>query len=938
MKISFPISLVSVVSIIFFIITHHTTHAQVENDTLLAYQYTRKAEILLTQKKLDCSVIYFKKALKVNLKLFGHDHEKVIIYYDRMGLIYKNLGEHKIALNYFKTFLKLVINKHGGYHLYAGYAFLNMAITYKNLLRYDMALDNYKKSLIVFKYCKKIDMISFIYNNIGDIHAKRGEISTAINYFDKSIQIGTKLYGKNYIGNSKNYKSIAVLYNNKKDYEKALSYYEKSLKILINVYGENSIDVADIYFNLGELYNNKKEYNISLSYYQKSLTGYINALNKNHPKIVNLNLRIVDIYNKGGNFKDFKKAISFFDKAVIANKKNQYSNFNKKKFDPSEYFDLKLLLKLLHGKAKILQERYNKDKNIEDLHNSLKIYEQADILINYIRKSYQNYQDKILFAKNAKEVYSDAIKAQFLLYKKAKAKQAIEKIIYYIEKSKANTLKDLISETKTKEFSGLSSELLNLEKNQKINRTFYQSRIIEERSNANINHSKIKKYENNLLKVSRIEDSLINILKKDHLKYYRLKYQNTTILVGEIQKMLKDETNLLEFFTSGNITYVFVITKNKIAVKELNIPNLSEKITQFRLAITNKHTKVYKTLGHQLYLDLIAPIQNQLTGKELIILPDETLWHLNFDLLLSQKDTSNNPKELSYLLKEYIISYANSVNLLFSGKEKSIFSFSNLREECLAFSFSNDTSFQNSNTISFPALTEYENDLPGTREEIRAIANIIDGQYYYGSQAVEANFKNNASRYNILHLALHGDVDNEHPENSKLYFTKSKDTIEDNLLYSHELFALDIPAELTVLSACNTGTGKIAKGEGIMSLGTAFQYAGTKSLLLSSWEISDQSTPQLMKYFYSNLKAGMNKGKALQQAKLQYLNTTDIHHTHPFYWGGFYLLGDTSPMHFEDNSMVYWAIGLGVLGILSLIGFWYRKKNKVRLVNKKSQI
>ncbi|MBQ0740050.1 CHAT domain-containing protein, partial [Aquimarina celericrescens] len=124
------------------------------------------------------------------------------------------------------------------------------------------------------------------------------------------------------------------------------------------------------------------------------------------------------------------------------------------------------------------------------------------------------------------------------------------------------------------------------------------------------------------------------------------------------------------------------------------------------------------------------------------------------------------------------------------------------------------------------------------------------------------NFKKKANAYSILHLALHGEVDNERPENSKLYFTKSTDTMEDNMLYSHELFALDIPAELTVLSACNTGAGKIARGEGIMSLGTAFQYAGTKSLVLTSWEVSDQTTPEIMQYFYTNLKSGMNKAKA----------------------------------------------------------------------------
>ncbi len=922
---------IQILSIFILIISFFSTSAQSFQDTTVSSQYIKKAEILLTQKKLDSSIIYFKKGLTIDLKLLGDNHQKVIIYYDRIGLIYKNLGEHEIALDYFNTFLRLVIKKYGEYHYYAGYGFLNLGITYKNLLRYELALKNYKNALVVFNYCKKIDMTAFVYNSIGDIHAKRGDINFATEYYNKSIRIGTKLFGENYIENGKSFKNIGALYHSKRDHEKALSYYKKSLRILVNVYGKNSINTADIHYNIGELYEDKKEYDTSLTHYQKSLKAYMSILDNNDLKITKLNLRIANIYTKKEKNKDFKKAISFLDQAIIANKKTKYFDPNKNDFNPSEYYDLKLLLKTLHGKAKILQEKYIKDKNIESLDSSLKIYEQADILIDYIRKSHHNYQDKILFAKNSREVYLDAIKAQFLLYKIIKTKSVIEKIIYYIEKSKANALKDLINETKTKEFKGLSSELLSLEIKQKINRAFYQSRIIEERSNADRGLSKIKKYENKLLNVRKIEDSIVNIFKKSYPKYYQLKHQNTIILASKIQKMLKDKTSLVEFFTSGTITYVFVITTSKIEVKELKIPNLSEKIAKFKLSITNKHTKAYKSIGHQLYLDLIAPIQNYFTGEELIIIPDEVLWHLNFELLLNQKDSSNNPKELSYLLKEYIISYANSANLLFSNQEKSLFSFPPMQEKCLAFSFSADTDFQNSNTISFPALKEYKNDLPGTREEIKAIANIIDGNYFYGSEAVESKFKKNVSQYNILHLALHGEVDNQQPENSRLFFTKGKDKTEDDLLYSYELFALDIPAELTVLSACNTGVGKIAKGEGILSLGTAFQYAGTKSLLLSSWEVPDQTTPELMKYFYTNLKAGMSKSKALQQAKLQYLNSANINRTHPFYWGGFYLVGDASPIHFTDNTMLYWSIGLGVLGVFTLFFLGYRRRVKKHL-------
>ena len=292
--------------------------------------------------------------------------------------------------------------------------------------------------------------------------------------------------------------------------------------------------------------------------------------------------------------------------------------------------------------------------------------------------------------------------------------------------------------------------------------------------------------------------------------------------------------------------------------------------------------------------------------------------------MLTEQSGTNNPKAFPYLLNQYAISYANSANLLFNTFEtKQVEKTS----ECLAFSFSDTTHTSSGKNMSLATLRNTGDDLPGTREEIKAIADIIDGQYYYGSEAIEQNFKKDASHYNILHLALHGEVDHKRPENSKLYFTKSKDTLEDNVLYSHELFALDIPSELTVLSACNTGSGKIAQGEGIMSLGTAFQYAGSKSLLLTSWKVSDQTTPELMKLFYTNLKKGMNKSKALQQAKLEFLNTADLQRMAPFYWGGFYLVGDTTPITFKSDLIWLQIIG-SILLITVFIFFLIRYKKK----------
>ena len=141
------------------------------------------------------------------------------------------------------------------------------------------------------------------------------------------------------------------------------------------------------------------------------------------------------------------------------------------------------------------------------------------------------------------------------------------------------------------------------------------------------------------------------------------------------------------------------------------------------------------------------------------------------------------------------------------------------------------------------------------------------------------------------------------------------------------MYALNLPAKLTVLSACNTGTGSLNTGEGIINLGHAFQYAGTESLLLSAWEVADLAAPDLIEKFYRNLTAEMSKPEALQKAKLDFLQTTDFDKTAPFYWGNFYLLGNPEPVDLAKPSYsLYWLVGGGLVLALFLIVFIKRRK------------
>jgi CHAT domain-containing protein len=149
------------------------------------------------------------------------------------------------------------------------------------------------------------------------------------------------------------------------------------------------------------------------------------------------------------------------------------------------------------------------------------------------------------------------------------------------------------------------------------------------------------------------------------------------------------------------------------------------------------------------------------------------------------------------------------------------------------------------------------------------------------------------SSYRIVHFATHGLLNSEHPELSGLVLSlvDEQGRFQDGFLRMHEIFNLRLPAELVVLSACQTGLGKAIKGEGLMGLTRGFMYAGAARVVASLWEVNDVATAELMKRFYRHmLQDGMRPAAALRAAQIEMWKKPQWQS--PFYWGGFILQGE----------------------------------------------
>ena len=216
--------------------------------------------------------------------------------------------------------------------------------------------------------------------------------------------------------------------------------------------------------------------------------------------------------------------------------------------------------------------------------------------------------------------------------------------------------------------------------------------------------------------------------------------------------------------------------------------------------------------------------------------------------------------------------------------------------------------------------------LPNNKVEVQKIRELTNGKEISGKGATKNSFLEQAPNASILHLATHSEIDPLNPMLSKMHFYSDEERKGE--LTASEIYNLNLNANMIVLSACSTGLGDNESGDGVMSLSRAFTYAGISSTVMSLWKVSDKETSDLMVMFYENLKQGQTKNEALRNAKLSYLeNVKEPELLHPYYWAGFVLTGDVSPL--KEDSFKWWY-ALGILGIL-VGGFFIWKSRAGRV-------
>jgi CHAT domain-containing protein/tetratricopeptide (TPR) repeat protein len=891
-----------------------------------AVYYIEKAEEALSKEKNTPtaaelgsfhnarSVIYYNlseydKALNSalynvrELESSQEDQTIALLYdYNNLAGIYKGLGEDENALLYHEKALEILPNT-------SAYPISEEAVLYYNIsIAYD---DNGQKNLASYYANKALNTLNRIpsdkhdreinttfmscYYNLINIFLSQQKLDSCdyyINKANKLLQYTPSLAADYYYQKSK----IEV---EKKNYKKALLYVNESLKQSLKTYGKKDIRTYDCYAIISRINSFNKQYDLLTINAQKALAS------------VSIDFEYVDLYKN--------PAIQ-----NVAHKKNAI---------------VALVLKI-QG----LRGLYQQNKSPEIAQAIFSTTRFSTQVLEQLNKEFKNPATKRRWLQTqAIPLFETAIASALDIAKSTGDSQYLQEAFELSERSKSMLMTDMLQEQTAAQAGGVPDSLVN--KLQDLKRALHVAEKKRFDAITTQESAAEQEAEDRIFEINQELDILKRHFEKAYPKYYKLKYDENQVSLAEIQKALEPGSMLLEFFEGNQTIYIFSVYKDRIEVASFErTADYNRLFTRFSNSLIDVESfiknpvKVYNDFikrSHQLYQALIAPVDLQ-GIQRIIIIPDGELSYLPFEVLLTkpitpvedeQETMQANFKILPYLLRDF------STNYNYSGRlwlERNLLSKNAVNNRILAlapkYTGATMPEWRGKREVS---LRKKLTDLPGAFDEVLHLKENYAGAFYSNYDANEAILKKEAANYGILHLAMHGLVNTKKPEFSGLALAEDQSQEEDNFLYAYEIEQLPIQTSLIVLSACETGIGQYQKGEGVVSIGRSFVYAGAPSLLMTLWNLNDQSGAFIIEEFYRNLNNGLEKDEAIRQAKLYYLKTYSQEFAHPFLWAAFIQVGSYESISIASKHQYWWFyIFIGAVLFFILLLF-YKKRTKL---------
>jgi CHAT domain-containing protein/Tfp pilus assembly protein PilF len=850
-------------------LSHHLPGTKSKSDTIRFHSYVKMGELESYFDSTGTALYYYQQALALRPTLSHLPDSAYFKPYLFAGIIYYQQSQPDSAVNYFK-----------------------------------------KAEAIQSGYQNELQESERLYNMLGAIYYESGNYYQARNYFLKATEVLPKNHPF-YTGLFVNYNiNLATVLFKLEAYDTSRKIFQKLLPY--HVYQN------EIYNNLGllNLYSNAPQKAIQyfervtytnflqIGLYNDIATAYKNLGNyATAGKYLDLAIARNPIFYKTRNkdlgqsfklagdlhkhLKKYTEALAYYQRAL-----NQLypafkdSSINSVPLSFSGVFSYIELFNTLVAKAEVWHLLYTDSGDIKEADEELATYQSAFNLLGYIGKTYDSDQARLFLGKIKYLIHSKPVEIAYEMYSKTRNRKYLDHLYYFDQQNKASIL------AFNQEFSALAQQtnlpLLTTIGNLRRKITALSIKVNETTDSSQLVTTDVS-----------IRNLEIELGKKQELLAKQLPLSSTTTQpLKELQDhVLDDQTEVISYTLSAEKLTTIAITKETITSYQHTLPpGFTEQLRAYIASLTFPSDSFSRSISQSLNSVLMGGIDERKI-HHLIIIPDNELCYLPFETLVDNKG--------SYLLENYSIQYQYSTSVL----KKSVSTLKGYETTAFApFASSGSNGFE---------------QLPNSLSEIKNLA----GEKFVDSSATKDNFLRHLQDHRVLHLATHAIANNEQDNFSYILFA-GKDTNKSRL-YSSEIYNLPLQStDLVILSACETGSGNLTKGEGIMSLSRAFRYAGCPNVVMTLWKADDYSTAYLTDHMHQYLGRGLTIDEALQKAKLNYLQDRKINPRlkQPHYWSQLVFVGNLS----ERKSAPWPWIVISIAIIFSLLTLLVIRKSRSR--------
>lgn len=790
--------------------------------------------------------------------------------------IYRTLGDYKKALNFYNQALEIARQIKAPST--EAETLSRIAQAYRDLGNYTISVNYLNQALKIYEKRDDKYSIAQTLDTIAGVWQAASSYPKALEKYQQALQIWQQQEIP--LGQLVSLLGMVRTYESLKDYPSALNSAKQALSLSR---GQNKIIGATALGLMGRVYQATGDYQKSLFTAQQGASIFKKLGNKQG--LANALINIGKTYNR---LQDYQKAINIFNQEI----------------------ELRQAIGDRFNEAEAL---YNVAINQRALGNQKAARSQIEktiAIIEGIRSNVDRQELRASYFATVQKYYEFYIDLLMQLHKKEPSKGYNVLALQASERARARNLVELLNQARVDIRRNVDPKLVERERDlqQQLNATDFRRIQLLKGQYTNKQLEQVKQQIEAFVSDLDEVQAQIRSLSPEYASLTQSnQLDKLTLKLPEIQRqVLDDNTLLLQYSLGEERSYLWAVTKTGITGYEI------PKRTDIEAAVNNFNQELRKTelekidsqVGIKLSQMLLGSVINQLGQKRLLIVGDGVLQTIPFAALPISENSSQN---VPLLVKHEIVTLpsASTIGVLRSklkGRQvapKTIAVLAdpvfNASDERLKVSQQPDSNNPSESTRFAEQACINVDRLKYSGEEAKDILSFVPENQYLKAVSFDASLAtvNNSklNQYQIVHFATHGCVNNDQPELSGVVLSllNEKGTDIDGILRLHDIYNLNLSAELVTLSACKTGLGKDVKGEGLIGLTRGFMYAGAKRVVVSLWSVNDRTTADLMQGFYQQmLKNKLHPVAALREAQLEMWKQGKA----PYYWAAFTVQGE----------------------------------------------